>query len=413
MAQVPCHRCGGDGKLPQFNWNKGGICFTCGGDGKVNTFSTIKLNKMTMKSEMRDYLKHSSNRDIASIFITGENFKLKDTQHIEMRAELKQRANDFYGIDTSKVPDAKELAKTVLAELDKREKAMPESYKKSPYFQAGKVSLVPVHWLQKFQGNSLRRDKSEMREFANQLLEEGLKDPVMMIIGQQDRRVSIGEGNHRTFAHLYAGLDYVPVRVSRQQKNEGGMTVYYDKMSAVPKDDYFKADASPEEVFDTFYDHSDIPEEPKPSVLENTQKVPAQYLESWYPTIDPEEVGVDISETDLTELGIKHLHVKGGRGNIQEETEYFKGVVEQFYRVYGKTSDFMDFAIREDLLTDVIEETDKRGSFLMDYERVVGILSILQGYGDGDFAPKKTASEEYDDLMSLLELDDDDIDIDL
>jgi ParB-like nuclease domain len=222
---------------------------------------------MSSKSEMKSYLKHSTNRDIGNLFSSGDYRNLHEVQQKEAISELKDRAKNFYGVDTSKYPSFSDLGKEVVKELDKREKAMPETYKKSPYYKAGKVSLVPVHWLQKFQGNSLRRDSKEMREFADELMQDGLEDPVMIIIGQEDRRVSIGEGNHRTFAHIQAGLDYVPARVARQVKNIRG--AYYDKMSRVPEDDYFPADSSPENVFDTFYDHGDMPKEPEPEPEED------------------------------------------------------------------------------------------------------------------------------------------------
>lgn len=256
-----CFRCGGDGFLPQFSHIRGGVCFTCGGDGEVNTFSVIKLNKMEKKEDIRSYVEHSSNRDIATLVKSGEYGKLKDAQRTRVTDELWYRS-ERYGLNPTDYYSMEKLAEDVLTKLDALEKNMPKPYEKDPYFKAGKVSLVPVHWLKKFQGNSLRRDSKAMQEFAEELKRDGLTDPVMMIIGQEDRNVSVGEGNHRMNAFELAGLDYVPVRVARSMTNLRG--TYYDKMSRVPEDEYFPADASPENVFDTFYDHDELPEKPEP-----------------------------------------------------------------------------------------------------------------------------------------------------
>jgi hypothetical protein len=255
-----CLKCEGTGKLKEYSWNKGGICFECGGDGKVTTLSTHKFNK---QEDPRKFLKHVSTRDMIDMIKSGSGKINSYDKMIDFRREMLKRAEKL-GLDYDFGVDAMELINSTEKALDKAEKDMPTPWKKGAYNQAGKVAEVPAHWLSKFQGNSLRRDSSEMKEFAEKLKEEGLKDPVMIIIGQEDRRVSIGEGNHRTFAFIEAGLDKVPARVVRQRTNSGG--VYYDKMERVPQYDYFKADASPEEVFDTFWDADYLPEEPSEEV---------------------------------------------------------------------------------------------------------------------------------------------------
>ena len=256
--KIPCYRCGGDGHLPQFEWNKAGICFTCGGDGIVNTFSTIKLNKMTMGYEMRDYIHHSFNRDLAELYRSGAISSVKDRQASEVRIELTERAEKYFGLKSSDYKDTFGLAEEFLNRLDDLEKNFPQTHEKSPYFEAGKVSLVPVHWLKKFQGNPLRRDEKEMKEFKEQLMKEGLKDPVYIMVGRDDRRVSVGEGNHRMNAFIDMGMDYVPARVATYRTNSGHYSQFYDKMSRVPVNDYYSADANPKEVFDTMYDHGSL-----------------------------------------------------------------------------------------------------------------------------------------------------------
>ena len=255
--KISCYRCGGDGKLPQFDWNKGGVCFTCGGDGIVNTFSTISLNKKDREAT-KAYLKHSGNRDLLNVFLEGEAHKLDAMQLSELTTEIRNRAHDYYGYPKGQ-PLMMDDMRDIIKIIDEREKNMPKPYEKNAYFTAGKVSLVPVHWLKKFQGNNLRRDDEGMKKFAEELLRDGLKEPAMLMIGQADKTVGLGEGNHRMNAYIQAGLDFIPVRVSRRVGNVGTTgQQYYDKMSRVPIDDYYQGDASPEEVFDTFYDHDYI-----------------------------------------------------------------------------------------------------------------------------------------------------------
>lgn len=252
--QIPCFKCGGDGHLPQYAWNKAGVCFTCGGDGTVNTFSATSLNRKSDK-EVKTYLEYSSNRDLANAFLMGEAGKLDKGEHLSfLHTELRKRAHEHFGFPKYESLSMDDI-RSIVKQIDDLEKNMPKPYEDSAYFKAGKVDLVPVRWLMKFQGNNLRKDDDGMKEFADKLVKEGLREPVMLMIGQADKTVGLGEGNHRMNAFIKAGLDYIPVRVARRTGNVGTpFHQYYDRMSNVPTDDYFKADASPKEVFDTFYD---------------------------------------------------------------------------------------------------------------------------------------------------------------
>lgn len=266
MSQISCFRCKGTGKLPEYSWNKGGVCFTCGGDGQLNPLSMQKVEMH--EKDISKFMKHVSTRDLVSLITDGDVTryqKLPEKTQMTLRVELRERARKLDIDPKDYIGNTKKMLNDMVKKLEDLEDSMPKPWKDKPY---GKYAEeIPVHWLTKFQGNSLRRDDEEMDKFAEQLKKEGLQDPVMVIIGQEDRRISIGEGNHRTFAFLRAGLDKVPVRVVRNRTNSGG--VFYDKMDAIPQFDYVKGDLKPSEVFNTYYDGGDT----TPFTDENLKKV--------------------------------------------------------------------------------------------------------------------------------------------
>jgi ParB-like nuclease domain len=256
VGKKPCMKCGGDGYIPQYSWNANGICFECDGTGYVTEITIDKINK---RRDIEGYMNHVSTRDLLESLIDAkkQGKRVIPTNSTTVMREVTKRLKRF-GIKFELYsPGALNSIERGLQALDKLERETPQPWKKSAYVSAGKVDEVPVHWLKKFQGNPLRRDKAGMTEFAWKLKSEGLEEPILIIIGQEDRRVSIGEGNHRTFAFEEAGFDKIPARVMRQRTNPSG--VYYDKMDKVPVDDYFKGDASPKEVFDTYYDADSLP----------------------------------------------------------------------------------------------------------------------------------------------------------
>ena len=126
---------------------------------------------------------------------------------------------------------------------------IPEPWKDNKYYKLGLVAEVPLSWLIRYQGNRLRMRRYEFEKLVEDIKTNGIEEPVMIFIGQKDRTVTLGEGNHRMMAAMMAGLKSIPARVIRNQYAEG---VSNNKMSRVPVDDYFPADASPLDVFDEF-----------------------------------------------------------------------------------------------------------------------------------------------------------------
>ena len=325
MAQVDCFRCKGTGYIEKFSHIKGGICFTCGGDGKVNTFSTISLNRKGEVEPVRQYLNHSSNRDIATIFSDGSFMKLKEMQRIEAIKELRFRAKEYYDIGTEQ--PLEEIAKQITDKLDDMEKNIPRPYEDEWYYKNGKVDLVPVHWLKKFQGNRLRRSNEGMKEFKEELLKDGLKEVPYISIGQRDRFVKVGEGNHRMNAYMMMGMDFIPVRVVRNTTNNGYSSTFYDRMSRVPLDDYFPGDERPTKVFDTFYDHDYKTESNEANMAKIEQ----------YPIKVKEKIFSENLKLDDTE--VKGLYTDEESESIRT---LVKDLMENFPKIGGEAEELED-----------------------------------------------------------------------
>lgn len=121
-----------------------------------------------------------------------------------------------------------------------------EPWQRRTYNTMGLVALIPLSMALAFRGNRL--GKSDPAQIAREIEEEGLREEVIFEIGQQDRKVSLGEGNHRAQAFELLGRLWIPARVMRRQWNEEGRV--FDRMAAVPRDAYFPGDANPRSVFD-------------------------------------------------------------------------------------------------------------------------------------------------------------------
>jgi hypothetical protein len=74
---------------------------------------------------------------------------------------------------------------------------------------------------------------SEFREFIrpikdwlkDDMLVNGLKEPIMLIYNQNTRKVYVGEGNHRIAIARRVGIELLPVRVVRTTYGDKGKVV--------------------------------------------------------------------------------------------------------------------------------------------------------------------------------------------
>jgi hypothetical protein len=109
-----------------------------------------------------------------------------------------------------------------------------------------KWEMVPVDWLRKLPGNTLRNPINELRE---DIAKNGLRSPLILNVGKNSRTAQLGEGNHRLAAVSELGYTHVPARtiVGRDWGSERGYNVDAD---LIPRaGEYFSADARPSDVF--------------------------------------------------------------------------------------------------------------------------------------------------------------------
>lgn len=286
--QKPCFRCEGEGFLVEFSHIKGGVCFTCGGDGVVETYPPRKTKEMD-KMEYREFVSYMTTEDVQKTEFKNLDEEQRETIHKHMldKANRMMKSGLFSSGEKKLVEGMKEpseknfetLRKEILPSMQKHlVDSIPRPYEDSPYFKKGVITMVPTAWAMKFQGNRLRYDVGT--ELLDSIVKGGLAEVPYFSIGQQDRHVKVGEGNHRMNVYHELGLDFIPMRVMRTQLGEESGSHAYDKMSRVPKNDYFKADASPAEVFDTFYDggeYRDVVKAPEDTAKEAVLKLIQTY----------------------------------------------------------------------------------------------------------------------------------------
>lgn len=109
------------------------------------------------------------------------------------------------------------------------------------------VEPVHVDDLINMQGNRL--GKTDLEELKAQIQADGgLKEPVIIQVGQNDRSAIVGEGNHRVQAAKELGYEYIPARVIVQRETHAPQKHLWADL--IPeKGVYFKSDAKPSEVF--------------------------------------------------------------------------------------------------------------------------------------------------------------------
>lgn len=74
------------------------------------------------------------------------------------------------------------------------------------------IEMVPVELLAGMRGNELNYDVADL---AQDISENGIKNPLIITYGIKDKGAYIAEGNHRLQAAIDAGFTHVPVRVNR------------------------------------------------------------------------------------------------------------------------------------------------------------------------------------------------------
>jgi len=95
-------------------------------------------------------------------------------------------------------------------------------------------------------GNKL--GKTDIEKLKKEIIDAGgLKEEILIVVGKNDRTVSVGEGNHRVMAAKELGYKYLPTRAAVQRGTHGSIS--NPRTDLIPlADEYFPADAKPSDV---------------------------------------------------------------------------------------------------------------------------------------------------------------------
>lgn len=111
----------------------------------------------------------------------------------------------------------------------------------------GVWDMVPIDWLRRLPGNTLRKP---VKEIMDSITKEGLREPLVILVGKNSRTAKLGEGNHRLVALREMGYTHAPARcIVGSEWGKGGPNLDYD---LIPQpDEYFPADSRPSKVFNS------------------------------------------------------------------------------------------------------------------------------------------------------------------
>ena len=135
-----------------------------------------------------------------------------------------------------------------------------EPWRENVHTKYGYVSEVPVNWLFQYKGNERRLTNEQFTALSQSIKEEGLREPVTIIVGLKDHYVYLGEGNHRLDVYHESGYETIPARVWVYQfgkKESLGIPSKHCNEVILPTDDpfYYSLSCSPEKAFSSYKIH--------------------------------------------------------------------------------------------------------------------------------------------------------------
>ena len=105
--------------------------------------------------------------------------------------------------------------------------AMPlkEPWRQHPLFSAGVVELVPTSWVAQYWGSDVSplTDDADgkplpLETLWQDILSEGLHDPLIMRVGLKNKKFRLEAGNHRIQVLLKHGMREIPVTVQVREE---------------------------------------------------------------------------------------------------------------------------------------------------------------------------------------------------
>jgi len=94
------------------------------------------------------------------------------------------------------------------------------SWKEEPFYD-DRVEELDIKFVEQFIGNDLRKSSEEMDELEIDIKKNGFTHPVTLIVGRFDKKVRLGEGNHRLEIAKRLGMNSIPVMIGFYKKGNG------------------------------------------------------------------------------------------------------------------------------------------------------------------------------------------------
>jgi len=121
----------------------------------------------------------------------------------------------------------------------------------NPWY-AQRVEELPIEFVQQFIGNSLRKSEKQIMELQQDIFCNGFLHPVTLVVSRFDKRVYLGEGNHRLEIAKRLGLRTIPTMVGlykyAEKPTSGYGSVIYPWLNPIIEDLDFYTN-KPSDVF--------------------------------------------------------------------------------------------------------------------------------------------------------------------
>ncbi|HQT82666.1 MAG TPA: hypothetical protein PLW99_00775 [Candidatus Paceibacterota bacterium] len=98
-------------------------------------------------------------------------------------------------------------------------------WKNHPLYAAGKIELVPTDWVWAYRGADVSPEADlkdgtivTLDELWDNIVSEGLHDPLIMRVGVRNKKFRLEAGNHRIQVFHTHGVPFIPVTVQVREE---------------------------------------------------------------------------------------------------------------------------------------------------------------------------------------------------
>lgn len=100
-----------------------------------------------------------------------------------------------------------------------------ESWKDHPLYKAGKIELVPTDWVWNYWGRDVSPEADlvdgtivSLDGLWENIMSEGLHDPLIMRVGIKNKKFRLEAGNHRIQVFHKHGVPFIPITVQMREE---------------------------------------------------------------------------------------------------------------------------------------------------------------------------------------------------